>query len=419
MSQRKPDVLIIGAGVIGSACAYYLTKRGARVTLIDKGAVGHECSYGNAGWIVPCHAMPLPQPGAMRMALKRMLRPDSPLYIKPRLDWDMTCWLMRFLRSANQRHLTYAAPVLIELGKHSLRLFEEFVASENVADVCFEKKGLLYVCATRSGLEHSLHESQIACACGINGREMTEAELRAFQPCVTGPIVGGVYFQSEAHIEPLRAVQAMARLAEAGGAVILPQSEVFDIETDGRRIITGVRTTRGTLTADQYVLAMGSWTPVLAKRLSLNVPIQAGKGYALIVEPPFDPPPTAPMLLVEKKVAVTPRNGSVRLAGTMELGGLDESITPLRVDAIARGAREFLNLPHDLKVTETWRGLRPCTPDGLPIISRAPKWDNLTIAAGHAMLGLTLATGTGRLVADMLTGEPSVVDPTPFRASRF
>jgi len=417
MNNGKTDVLIIGGGVIGAACAYYLTRAGRRVTLVDKGEIGFGCSYGNAGWIVPCHATPLPQPGAMRQAMKWMLRPDSPLYIKPRLNWEMACWLTRFLRSANQRHLEYAAPILIELGKQSLKLFEELSRDPSARAFGFEKKGLLYVCNTHAGLEHSLHEAERARASGIAGREMNESALRAFQPSITGPVVGGVYFETEAHAEPLRAVQTLIELARSAGAMILPGTEVFDIETDRQRI-TGVQTTRGRLAADEYVLATGSWAPVLADKLNLNIPIQAGKGYSLIVDK-FDPTPTVPMLLVEKKVAVTPRSGSIRLAGTMELAGLDESITPRRVAAISRGARSFLTLPENLNVTEIWRGLRPCTPDGLPIISRSPRHANLTVAAGHAMLGLTLATGTGKLVADLLTGNTPIVDLQPFRASRF
>ena len=414
----KTDVLIIGGGVIGTACAYYLTQRDVRVTLIDKGPIGFGCSYGNAGLIVPSHGLPLPMPGAVRQALGWMFRPDSPLYIKPRLSWELARWLFRFLRSANERHLHYAAEVLVELARHSLALFETLGETEGVAEeIGFEKRGALYVCNSHGALDAVRHEMELVGSLGVPGRAVDAAELRQMQPALTGPIVGGTWFEHEAHAEPLKVVQTLARLAEERGATILPWTEVIDVQRRGRQI-EAIRTTRGRLVADEYVLATGSWTPPLAHALKLRVPIQPGKGYALIVEP-WSTSPTVPLFLVEPKVAVTPRAGSIRLAGTMELAGLDEKISTRRADAIARGARLFLNLPDPPAVTETWRGLRPCTPDGLPVIGRTPQCENLVLAAGHAMLGLTLSTGTGQLVADLITNQQPRINPQPFSATRF
>ena len=414
---EKPDVLIIGGGVIGCACAYYLTQRGLSVTVIDKGQIGLGCSYGNAGWIVPCHALPLPMPGAVRQALQWLTRVDSPFYIKPRLRWDLARWLLRFFRFANARHLQYAAPVLVGLAQCSLQLFEDFAAAYGAADIHFKKSGLLYVCNSRSGLDHCQHELEIVKGLGVSGRPIDEAELRDMQPAITGPVVGGIHFEHEAHAEPLKVVQALAAVAQGQGATILPNTEVFSIQANGRSI-ESVRTTRGQLSADQYLFATGSWTPPLLQALQLHVPIQAGKGYALIVKP-FSPPLTVPLMLAEKRVGVTPRESSVRLAGTLELAGLDESISERRVDAIVRGAAAYLDLPEQCDVIETWRGLRPCTPDGIPIIGRADQWENVLVAAGHAMLGLTMSMGTGRLVTDLITKQDPIIDPHPFRVGRF
>jgi D-amino-acid dehydrogenase len=226
-----------------------------------------------------------------------------------------------------------------------------------------------------------------------------------------------VYLPNEADAEPLATVLAMAEAAKAHGAVFMANTEVYEIQRSGAAV-TGLRTTAGVLSAEEYVLATGSWSPQWAEVLRLNIPIQAGKGYALILDP-IDPAPKVPMSLVETKVAVTPRDGSVRLAGTMELAGLNESITPRRVRAILAGARRYLNVPQEPRVIEVWRGLRPCTPDGLPMIGRARRWENLTIAAGHAMLGFTLGAGTGRLVCDLLNRDEPLVDPEPFDPERF
>ncbi len=406
------NVLVVGGGVVGSACAYYLSRAGAQVTLIDKGRIGHGCSYGNAGMICPSHAFPLPMPGAITQALKWMLKRDSPLYIKPRLSLEMAWWLLRFLRYSNRRHMHRGSAALLSLAQYSLGLFEELDADA----IAFRKDGLLYACNSDEGMHHASAELELMQRSGLTGRVLDADETRKLNPALTGPLVGSVFYENEAHAEPLRVVQEFARLAEANGATVLPNTELFEFETDGDRI-TAVHTTSGRMIGDQYVLALGSWSPPIAKQLGLRVPIQAGKGYAITVDA-LEPAVTVPTLLAEKKIGVTPRDGSVRLAGTMELAGLDESISPHRVHAIARGARAFMNLPDDYQTIEVWRGLRPCTPDGLPLIGRPAKWSNLHLAAGHAMLGLTLSTGTGKLIADMITGGEAEIDASRFDPNR-
>ena len=414
--QTEDDVLVVGGGVVGAACAYYLTGRGATATVIDRGEVGHGCSYGNAGMIVPSHSFPLPMPGVMHDALRWLLDPDSPFHIKPRLSWELIRWLLRFARCSTKKHMHHAAEALASLSLKSRALYDEIEARAG-AEMHLKKYGALYPCQTSKGLDHVMHEMEILRPYGVEGRSLDENELRAMEPAITGPVIGGTYFEGDAHAEPLSVVQTLLRLAEEQGARIEPRTELIDWELRDRRI-EAVRTTRGTFRARQYVLAGGSWSPRLARPLELNVPIQAGKGYGVTIEP-FDPLPKIPVLLNEVRVGVTPRADSVRLAGTMELAGLDESITERRVRAIVRGARKFFNVPEEPKVVEIWRGLRPCTPDGLPIIGRHHRWDNLTLAAGHAMLGLTLAAGSGHLVADLIAGDTPCVDPEPFQPERF
>jgi D-amino-acid dehydrogenase len=210
----------------------------------------------------------------------------------------------------------------------------------------------------------------------------------------------------------------LAAGAEKHGAKICPRTEVYDFEIGRGGKIEAVRTTRGTFRAEQYVLATGSWSWPIAKALGLNVPILGGKGYAMIV-PPLECNPIHPMMLVEKKVAITPRQGTLRIAGTLELVDRDDSISPRRVRALLRGAREFLALPEELQIIELWRGLRPCTPDGVPIIGRPARLSNLMVVTGHQMLGLQSAPGSGRLAAELTLGQTPTFDPHPFRATRF
>ena len=387
------------------------------MTVVDKGRIGHGCSYGNAGWLVPAHAVPLPMSGVVGQALQWMTKKDSPFYLKPRLSPAMAAWLIRFLRCANERHLTYAAPPLVKLALRTLALIELFIEEHGGDELDFQKRELLYVCKSKQGLEHALRELALVRDMGLEGFELNSHQLKEREPLITGETAGGMLWEDQAQIEPLRFVEALAREAKRLGATLLPNTEVYAIESGGGSV-TRVITTGGDFSPDEVVLAAGSWTPLLARSLNLRVPIQAGKGYAMIMEG-IEQQPSACLLLMESKVAVTPRIGSVRFAGTMELVGLDESINRVRVEAIRRAAHTYLDMPHSSTTVETWCGLRPCTPDGLPMIGRSDQWKNVTLAAGHATLGLTLSAGTGEMVAQMLTGEDTTNDPTPFRVSRF
>lgn len=414
---NKPDILIIGGGIIGAACAYELSQRGASVVVIDKGEIGHGCSYGNAGWITPCFALPLPMPGMFFKSLGWLIDPDSPLYIKPSCSWQLVRWLMRFVRSMNTATMQRAVAALTELSKYSLKEYRRLDA-ERPGAFDLQLQGLLMVACTVAGLEAARLEMNLVGQHGIPGRELDAAGVRALEPAITGPsVLGGVFFPDEAHVEPLAAVKTLIEGAQARGAEVRPQTEVFALERPGRRV-RGLQTTRGWIEADQIVLATGAWSPQFASSLGLRIPLLSGKGYAAIVEP-FLPAPKHPCMLIEKKVTVTPRKGSVRLAGTLELVGIDETITPRRVQAIINGARQYLSVPTEPQIVEVWRGLRPCTPDGLPIIGRPLHLDNVVIATGHQMLGLQTAPATGRLVADLLTAQSPAFDPAPFRVERF
>jgi len=410
------DVLIIGGGVVGMAAAYELSGSGVSVTVVDRGEPGFGCSYGNAGWITPSLARPLPSPGMLGKALRWMLDPDSPLYIQPRMNASLARWLLRFLRSMNAAHMNRAIDALTGLTRHSLDVYAGLDAETGHA-TGFRRDGLLVAASTDAGREDALGLREIASRRGVPGHPLDPAELRELEPAVTGRIAGGVFFPQEAHAEPLELVRAFAKGAKNRGARILSDHEVFAFRTEGRRVLS-LETTRGVLSAGSYVLATGSWSRALSRKLGIEIPVLGGKGYALTL-PPLEPMPRRPLMLIEKKIAVTPRDGSIRIGGTLELVDQDESITARRVAAIVRGARGYLTLPEDPRVLELWRGLRPCTPDGLPLIDRSPRHDNLVIATGHQMLGVQSAPGTARLVADLVLRRDPSFDPAPFRASRF
>ncbi len=412
----KADVLIVGGGVIGLACAYELSRAGARVVLIDKSDPGYGCSYGNAGWITPCFAMPLPMPGMLLKSIGWLTDPESPLYIKPEISMTLFRWLLRFLLSMNRKQMLSSVDALTAISKQSLDLYKE-LALKTDKPFSFEQKGLFMVAQSEEGYRYAETEMNLVAGHGIPGRIMQEEEARAFEPSLTKRIKGGVFFSEEAHAEPLQVTQTLAHEAQKLGAQIISKAEAIDFQLNANGIASA-RTTRGVFVADQFVLATGSWSPRIAQTLELRVPVLGGKGYAIITDQ-LAPNPLRPMMLVEKKVAVTPRNGSLRLSGTLELVNQDETFTTRRVEAIVRGAREFMNVPEKIDYHEIWRGLRPCTPDGVPIIGRTARYPNLILATGHQMLGLQSATGTGKLVADLVLGKTTDIDPHPFRATRF
>lgn len=409
-------VVIVGAGAVGTASALDLARRGVRVTVLDRGRIGGGCSYGNAGWLTPGLATPLPAPGVLTTSLKWLVDPDSPLYIKPSLHPSWFRWMARFALSTGRETFEHGTRALVELSRFSLDAYAALEA-ERPGSFGFSPTGLLEIAQSAAGLAAVRHDAESMAKRGIAVRPLDPAEVVALEPAVKGATAGGVLYPGAAHCEPLAAVETMAAAAKDAGATFDEGVEVFGFRTAGAGV-AALRTSRGWLEADRVVLATGTWSKGLARQLGLRVPLLGGKGYAITVTA-VDPPPRLPIKVFDRRIAITPRAKSVRLAGTLELVDGDESVTERRVEAIVRGARTVLNIADDPGVVEVWRGLRPCSPDGLPLIGFAPGYENLVVAAGHQMCGLHTAPATGRLVGDLLTAAPPSFDPAPFRVDRF
>lgn len=410
------SVIIVGGGIVGVSCAVELARRGEKVILLERGKIGHGCSYGNAGWMTPCFAMPLPQPGLFWKSLTWLTNPESPLYIKPEPSLTLFRWLYYFMRAMNEKQMLRGMEALVTLSKESLIAYQN-LAQRFPGDFGFQQKGLLMVAQTKSGMKAAELDRDRMSTVGILGKKLSSEEVRLMEPSVTGGIEGAVYFPNEAHGEPLRIVQSLAKEALNLGVIIYEDTEVFRFDDDNGKI-SKLMTSRGEMMSDRYVLATGSWSTELAKNLRLSVPILGGKGYALIT-PPIDPQPKYPMMLLEKKIAVTPRDGSLRIAGTLELVNQDFSVNQRRVNAILKGARQFLPVPENPKVLELWRGLRPCTPDGLPMMGFSKHYSNLALACGHQMLGLQAGYGSGIFIADLFEGKTPSTDVSLYNPNRF
>ena len=415
---RDVDVLVVGAGVIGVCSAWYLQQAGARVVLIDQGQVCSGASYGNAGLIVPSHSVPLAEPAALAHGLRWLLRRDSPFYIKPRLDADLARWLWRFRRAATPARVAQAIPLLHDLHMASRALYAGFAAAG--LDFGYGECGRLLVCDTAAGMAAAVAEGHHMRSTGLLVDELDADAVGRALGGLSVACVGGVRYQQDAHLDPARFVRHLARRAQEAGVEIIESAEVLHIDSRSRAV-TVVDTTRGAFRPGQLVLAAGSWSSPLAAGLRLDLPIQPAKGYSIEIEAPVDTP-AMPFMLTEAKVAVTPLGqGRLRFAGTLELAGLDLSINRRRVDAIMQAVPRYLPTwnPARMQVHEVWRGLRPCTPDGLAILGRPRAWDNVVLAAGHAMIGMSLGPVTGQLVGQIVEGQAPAFDLRLLDPDRF
>ncbi len=410
------SVLVIGGGVIGVCSAYYLAREGFAVTLVDKDDVCAGSSYGNAGLIVPSHSIPLAAPGVLWQGLKWMLDPESPFYIKPRLDRDLLAWLWQFRGACSAERVARAIPLLREMHYASLGLFRELAALDGVGGG-FEQRGVLSVFTTGRLYEGALHEARLLEGHGLPFKPLDGPAARALEPALTPDVVGAILLPDDAQIVPAEFVRGLGRAVAGLGVQVRPATEVLGFESAGGRIRV-VETTRGAIPADQVVLASGAWSPGLARALGLSLPIQAAKGYSLTFVRPAHGP-AYPLLLGESRFAVTPMGDTLRFAGTLELAGLDLSINRRRVAAIARGGARYLRDVENLRLLEIWRGLRPCTPDGLPVIGRSTRFENLILATGHAMMGVSLGPVSGKLVSQVAAGAPPLCDLRLLSPARF
>ncbi len=414
--DSQQNVLIIGGGVIGVCSAYYLAQNGIQVTLIEKGEIASGCSYGNGGLIVPSHCVPLASPGALGSGLRWLFDSQSPFYIKPRFDMELFGWLFRFAFASRHQQMLRAIPIMRDLLFASRASYEE-LAKQAGFDFGFEGNGSLLVYLSKEKLQHEMEEAHLLEGFDIPLKVMDQSEVHDLEPALLPEVVGGIFYPRDGHINPHRFVTGLAEKAKGLGAQVWVKTEAMGFERSQGKIIK-IHTTRGDISPKQVILATGSWSPQVARSLKLKIPIQAAKGYSITLENP-SVSPKIPLSFGEARVVVNPLGDSLRLAGTLELAGMDFSINARRVDAMRKASSGYLPGLNDAKVIEIWRGLRPCTPDGLPIISRSQDFENLIIAAGHAMLGMSLGPITGKLVSQLVNEEKPVVDVSPFRMERF
>jgi D-amino-acid dehydrogenase len=415
MSASRGDVLVLGGGAVGLACALFLLRAGRAVTVLEAGAVGGGSSHGNCGTITPSH-LPLHAPGTWQRGLRSLLEPDAPLRIKPRLDPALIAWLAGFARRCNRRDFHATAAVKAELLQASRMRLEQLIGDEKL-DCEFQRSGTLYVWRTERAFEKALADFRVLQELGIPVERLDGAAARAREPALNASIVGGHLHPGDARLRPDRYVAELARVLRQAGGMIEEQTRVEGFRLENGRVVS-VRAGARDYRADEIVYALGAWSPPLARQLGLDLPIQPGKGYSITYTRPQQAP-VIPLVLKERSVCVTSWASGYRLGSTLEFAGYDSTLNRRRLDALARGAAEYLHEPVGAQVEEEWCGWRPMTPDDLPILGRAPKLANLTLATGHGMLGISLSAITGQLLAELLSHRTPGLDLAPYSITRF
>ncbi|MGB3143666.1 MAG: FAD-dependent oxidoreductase [Maribacter sp.] len=398
------DIVIIGGGIVGLCSAYYLNKQGHQVTIIDKGDITSGASFVNAGYITPSHIIPLASPGMIAQGIKMMFNSASPFYMKPRLDMDFLKWSWFFHKSSTKAKVEKAIPVIKEINLISRELFSDIKKSGDLGDFQLERKGLLMLYKTEASYLHEREVADRASFLGLEVSELNKKELQEMEPNVNIDAEGAIHYECDGHTTPTEFMPKLLNYLKSKGVIVQTHEEVIDIKTEGSKI-KSVLTNQKSYEPDEVVLAAGSWSGELSKKLNLKLSLQGGKGYRINVE--RETGITIPAILMEAKMAVTPMKGFTRFAGTMEFSGNNDIVRKERVLAIANGAKSFypeLEIKNE-EIASAKTGLRPVSPDGLPYIGKSKSFNNLTIATGHAMMGWSLGPATGKLVSEIVEGK--------------
>ena len=408
---------IIGGGIIGLTSAYYLQNSGHEVVVIDQSDMGDGCSYGNAGMIVPSHFVPLAAPGMITKGIRWMFNSSSPFYVKPQLNFDLLKWGFQFYNKSNSAHVERSAPALKEISLLSKTMYQQ-LAKELPFDFGYDEKGLMMLYKTKEAEHEERETAAMANGYGIDARILSLEEVQSLEPEVKVNARGAVFFPGDAHLTPQVFMNGLKSFLKERISYYTG-TEVTGFEVENKKIKT-IQTGKGDFSFDAIVIACGSWSGLVTKKLGLNLPMQAGKGYSFTL-PEVTKNIRIPSILLEGRVAVTPMGNSLRFGGTMEITGVDHSINMNRVRGIVNTISDFypemkVEIPPAEKI---WHGLRPCSPDGMPYIGRTKKFNNLILATGHSMLGVSLAPGTGKLVSEIVDEAKSTVDLKTFDPERF
>jgi len=412
----KKKVVIVGGGIIGFSCAYYLIEEGHEVVLVDKDSFNSGASIVNAGYIIPSHIIPLASPEVLRKGIKWMLNSNSPFYIKPRFNKDLINWGINFIKSSNFRHVNRSISIIKKINEFSKELYFELRDSKKI-DFKIYEKGLLMAFKTSEAEKEEFKTAKIARELEMNVKELSQKDVNSMQPKIKMNIKGAFWYKSDAHLTPETFMNNLKSYLLKKGLKVYKENLVESFNYNSG-IINSIRTKKNEIFGDEFVIAAGAWSENLLKKLRIKLLIQAGKGYRINLLKKTGI--SYPAILLEDKVAVTPMDGFTRFGGTMEISGLNTKINYKRVNAIAKSSEQYyegLKISRQ-NINDAQCGLRPLSPDGLPFIGRHSLYNNLVLATGHSMMGWSLGPVTGKLVSEIISGKKKSISIDPFNPER-
>ena len=413
----KPT-LIIGGGIIGLFSAYFLQKEGIEVVVIDRTDLRDNCSTGNAGMIVPSHIIPLAAPGMVTKGISWMFSSKSPFYIHPRLDYKLLQWCLLFFRSANEKQVQKAIPFLKNLSLLSKALYLDFKAEHPEAALALQEKGLMMAYQTMAMEKEEVEFAHLARKHGLEAEVLTPDDLKRVEPNLELKARGAVLFPGDAHLDPGALYSFLKNYLEEKGVKFMTSTQVIGFEKTATKVLA-VLTDQGKIEAEKILLCGGSWSEELGKMLGFSMPMMGGKGYSFLQK--NRPEIKQATILTEQKVAVSPYGETVRFGGTLEIAGTNQKVDMRRVqgifESITRYYPEFeAKFPEE---NDIWKGLRPCSPDGLPYLGFAPTYSNVLVGSGHSMMGISLAPATGKLLAELHQAKDTSLNIQGFEVGRF
>lgn len=414
----KTDTLIIGGGSIGLNSAYHLLKSGREVTILEAKEIPKaSAAFGNAGQIVPSHIIPLAAPGVVTSTLKMMLNPQMSAFgMKMRLDKNYVQWLVQFARSCSEANLKRGIQPMWKLGQLSAGNFQALIEEEKF-ECFYQDTGMITIFKDAKTFEEGKHEGALLQKHGIEIEVLEKDALHQREPALRDDVIGGVHCVDDAFLNPGLFLQMLSERVQAMGAKIFEHTPVIGfVCEDGK--IKKVITENAEYEAEQIILATGAWSANVARDLKIKIPIQPARGYSISMSAPKQMPRHA-FTLGDRRVAVTPFGNILRATGRLEMGEFSTTPNPNWINKLENFLREYVYLDDDVKRVDSWAGLRPVTPDGIPIIGRAPLLSNLIVATGHAMVGLTMGPATGQLVAELANQKETAIDVSAFGLERF
>ncbi|WP_215226392.1 NAD(P)/FAD-dependent oxidoreductase [Echinicola shivajiensis] len=413
----KPTI-VIGGGIVGLFTAYYLQQIGEEVIVIDRGDLEENCSTGNAGMVVPSHIVPLASPGMISKGISWMLSSKSPFYIQPRLDKKLIEWCLLFYKNSNAQHVQKSIPYLKGISLFSKQLYLDFMVEHGDNNINFQDKGLLMLYKSREGEKEEIEFSHLAKKSGIDVEVLNRDDIRKMESNQEVDVRGGIYFPDDAHLSPKDLYDYLKQYLLKNGVGLKSGVSIIGFEKSVDQV-QAVLTTKGKIDCKQVMVCAGSWSGEIAKMLGFKLPMMGGKGYSFVL--PNTPQLMQSSILTEARVSQSPYGEKVRFGGTMEISNKADTVNINRVKGIFESIKNYYpefqaEFPQEDQI---WKGMRPCSPDGLPYIGKAPKWKNVAFGAGHSMMGLSLAPATGKILADLSKGKEGEVRLEGFAVDRY